>query len=520
MQSAETVSRSRAATRGYPRVTGAARLVGGQGARPPPSQESRCAVHASSGRRRRGTRAAPSSSPAVSGASAAPGDPAPGTPAYLARDAQNIADAYGRQTAPDGQLSPEYGLASAQYINPVFAADLLAAGGAAQPPGAHARQRPCPGWNSGNPLPQGLGRHARQMTPVSFTEPLRRAAAGRRLRAAAGRAGPLHRQAADAARSPGVVITTGSVQGSERMYWWLAQDLAERGYVVLTYDVQGQGRSETLPAPRATSRTSRTATSPPRRSPASRPPAPGVPSQQTSNFVYGTEDAHRLLPLDALAAVRQPGAGSAAVNGFNPLWDQFDRSPDPATRHPRPDDAARARRPLARRAGRLLRAGRRRPGRGRRRARQAVDVDRDRQLAGVHRAGRAEAGRARRSACSRSTASPSRPYFANPGLFDSQGVASPTQAPDPKREEKTGYDGWKRGRRRLDGDRAARLDAPGVHRHRLRAARVAVRPGRRQPLHAGLARQVPAARPGRRRRAAGDVVRLPGADQHAAPGSR
>jgi alpha-beta hydrolase superfamily lysophospholipase len=42
---------------------------------------------------------------------------------------------------------------------------------------------------------------------------------------------------------PGVVITTGSVQGSERMYWWLAQDLAERGYVVLTYDVQGQGTS-------------------------------------------------------------------------------------------------------------------------------------------------------------------------------------------------------------------------------------------------------------------------------------
>jgi hypothetical protein len=29
-----------------------------------------------------------------SGASAAPGDPAPGTPEYLARDAQNIADAW------------------------------------------------------------------------------------------------------------------------------------------------------------------------------------------------------------------------------------------------------------------------------------------------------------------------------------------------------------------------------------------------------------------------------------------
>ena len=35
------------------------------------------------------------------------------------------------------------------------------------------------------------------------------------------------------------------------------------------------------------------------------------------------------------------------------------------------------------------------------------------------------------------------PYFANSGLFDPTGVGSPTQAPDPYREEKTGYDGWK-----------------------------------------------------------------------------
>jgi hypothetical protein len=57
-----------------------------------------------------------------SGAAAAPGNPAPGTPEYVARDVQNIADAYGRQTAPDGQLSPAYGLAGAGYIGPVYAA--------------------------------------------------------------------------------------------------------------------------------------------------------------------------------------------------------------------------------------------------------------------------------------------------------------------------------------------------------------------------------------------------------------
>ena len=35
--------------------------------------------------------------------------PQPGTPEYFQRDNQNIADAYGRQTAPDGQLgNPHY----------------------------------------------------------------------------------------------------------------------------------------------------------------------------------------------------------------------------------------------------------------------------------------------------------------------------------------------------------------------------------------------------------------------------
>ena len=34
------------------------------------------------------------------------------------------------------------------------------------------------------------------------------------------------------------------------------------------------------------------------------------------------------------------------------------------------------------------------------------------------------------------------PYFANSGLFDASGVGSPTEAPDPRRELATGYDGW------------------------------------------------------------------------------
>jgi dienelactone hydrolase len=46
------------------------------------------------------------------------------------------------------------------------------------------------------------------------------------------------------ARRPGVVITNGSVQAAEQMYWYAAQALAKAGYVVLTFDPQGQGRSD------------------------------------------------------------------------------------------------------------------------------------------------------------------------------------------------------------------------------------------------------------------------------------
>jgi dienelactone hydrolase len=50
------------------------------------------------------------------------------------------------------------------------------------------------------------------------------------------------------AKRPLVVITSGSVQATETMYWWAAQALAKAGYVVLTWDPQNQGRSDTLGA--------------------------------------------------------------------------------------------------------------------------------------------------------------------------------------------------------------------------------------------------------------------------------
>src|SRR5207244_1520056 len=51
------------------------------------------------------------------------------------------------------------------------------------------------------------------------------------------RSGPSHRR--------GPVLTNGSVQADEQLYWYAAQALAKAGYVVLTFDPQGQGQSDT-----------------------------------------------------------------------------------------------------------------------------------------------------------------------------------------------------------------------------------------------------------------------------------
>ena len=73
------------------------------------------------------------------------------------------------------------------------------------------------------------------------------------------------------ARRPGVVITNGSVQAPEELYWFAAQVLAKRGFVVLTFDPQGQGRSDTYGEGADRNE--------------------GVPAQAGRPFFDGTEDA-------------------------------------------------------------------------------------------------------------------------------------------------------------------------------------------------------------------------------------
>lgn len=45
-------------------------------------------------------------------------------------------------------------------------------------------------------------------------------------------------------RFPAVVIINGSVQAPEPLYWWAAQLLVSNGYLVMTFDPRGQGRSD------------------------------------------------------------------------------------------------------------------------------------------------------------------------------------------------------------------------------------------------------------------------------------
>jgi dienelactone hydrolase len=121
-------------------------------------------------------------------------------------------------------------------------------------------------------------------------------------------AGPAHR--------PGIVITNGSVQADEQMYWYLAQTLAKDGYVVLTFDPQGQGQSDTPGAgPDATE---------------------GVPAQSDGRPFYdGAEDAidflestpsHPYVPVKSCStgtshADKQSARVKAGLDaGYDPFW--------------------------------------------------------------------------------------------------------------------------------------------------------------------------------------------------------
>src|SRR3954451_4023071 len=191
------------------------------------------------------------------------GDPEPGSRAWQQRDQEN-------QYCATERLQDE-------MVNPAFGATFWS-----QTPGMYAAQNVAM-------LQQPTHPHVSlaQFVPGgTTTDPFRTldrwTAAGR------GRVQPISFPAADGAQLngfvfdppasvpgpyPAVVITTGSIQGYQQMYFWAAEGLAEAGYMVLTYDVQGQGNSDTLPAD------------------CTPDSCPGVPFKQSYNFFQAAEDS-------------------------------------------------------------------------------------------------------------------------------------------------------------------------------------------------------------------------------------
>ncbi len=262
--------------------------------------------------------------------------PTPGSPAYVARDLQNLNDAYGRITGPGGQLQ-----------NPAYLAALVTAGTADQTQQlmeqaasptriAVTPGRVFPGWNVGNPLRAGWNGTRGLSERISFTNRYGALLNGTVYRPRPGARDPYTGQVLRGP-FPGAVITEGSVQGSEGMYRWLAQDLAERGYVVLTYDVQGQGGGETLPhepLPGSESNALPFCNPFATPQPGEEYGCPGAPAQQLSNFVVGTEDALSFFTSTPSKHYPNPRSEGAKVSDFNPYWQSFDRTTDRRTATP------------------------------------------------------------------------------------------------------------------------------------------------------------------------------------------
>jgi dienelactone hydrolase len=194
------------------------------------------------------------------------GDPAPGSPEWIERDTRNQYCAGLRNR--DQLASPAFGFGNLSQGATLYLEQTVDQ--AADP--THPRggiTTLIPGAKSADPFrtvkrwtEAGRGRVA----PVSF-----RSIDGATLR------GHVFVPPASIPRPasgyPGVVITDGSVQAYEELYFWAAEDLAEAGYMVMTYDVQGQGDSDMLPADCAPGACA------------------GVPYQQSYNFHQGAEDS-------------------------------------------------------------------------------------------------------------------------------------------------------------------------------------------------------------------------------------
>jgi len=196
------------------------------------------------------------------------GDPAPGTPEWIQRDLHNQYCASLRNR--DQLLSPAFGFGNLSQGAALYAEQTVdQASDPTHPRGGITTL--VPGSKAADPfrtIKRWTGAGRGRVEPVRF-----RALDGATLRGYVFM--PPARVKKPKRGYPGVVITDGSVQGYQQLYFWAAQDLAANGYMVMTYDVQGQGESDLLPE----------------QCPDASGGCPGVPYQQDYNFFQGAEDS-------------------------------------------------------------------------------------------------------------------------------------------------------------------------------------------------------------------------------------
>ena len=383
---------------------------------------------------RRATLAAACATALLAAAPAFAQAPEPGSPEYFQRDLKNMQDANGRVHGEGGQLD------NPAYL-PALVAESTDQGLGQLVDQARNPNRPVvtagqwfPGWNVGNPLRAGWEGRRGQRTKVAWTNRYGALIRGDVWAPLEGARDP-YTGARLKPPYPGVVITTGSIQGSERMYWWLAQDLAERGYVVLTYDVQGQGTSETFPHEGPVNDL-------PFCNPFAEPKdeeqygCPGVPFQQMSNFTHGTRDALSFMLSTPAEPYPNPARGSAQTDDFNPFWRVLDHRRDRRTVTPgRTTKIAVIGHSLGAAAVSRL---------------QATDA-RIQTIVALDKLGSGTGG----SADEIKPVVPAlgvqseygftvQPYWANHGSSITPRPDSPDKAPDPRRELATGFDAWRK----------------------------------------------------------------------------
>jgi dienelactone hydrolase len=246
------------------------------------------------------------------------GDPAPGTPAWQERDAVNEFCATQRQA--DEVDNPAFGAVFTEQTPLMFADQNIAMFGEPGHPHVTLAQV-IPGGSTADPfrtLDRWTAAQRGRVAPVSFAASDGAQLNGYLFQPPASMHEPPHGY-------PGIVITTGSIQGYQQLYFWAAEGLAEAGYVVLTYDVQGQGDSDTLPADCAPSQDQLQQQS----------ICTGVPYQQNYNFFQGTEDAlnfffstpkHPYPNAKYLAGASPLSPVGQTLEAYNPAFKELDAS--------------------------------------------------------------------------------------------------------------------------------------------------------------------------------------------------